>query len=162
MSLTFSLFFWKIGIASISLCHYEDQMRKLAESTYLQCLALNKWDMYFVGFFFFWSSPEDMLIDFREHGVGGEHQCKREKHGLVASHIGPDPGLNSQLRHVPWLGIEPAILWSTGPCSNQLSPTSQGRLLTFSRKEQLPNLFVFPWSLCFLICKTEILILPVS
>ena len=37
-----------------------------------------------------------------------------EKHQLVASHTHPNRGPNLHLRHVPWLGIKPAIFHSVG------------------------------------------------
>ena len=40
----------------------------------------------------------------------------REKHQSVASHIHSNRGPNLQPRRVPWLGTEPATLWSTEQC----------------------------------------------
>ena len=46
----------------------------------------------------------------------------REKHWSVASHMGPNRGLNPQLSVAQtWLGIKPATFWCTRWRSNQLS-----------------------------------------
>ena len=68
--------------------------------------------------FFFKSSLEDMLIDFRERGREGGREG--EKHAWVASPMCPDQGpliyhptnwgLKQQPRYVPWLGIKPMTL----------------------------------------------------
>ena len=92
-----------------------------------------------------------MLIDFRERGGEGEGKGNihaREKYWKVASPTCPSWGLNLQPRHVPWLGIKPTTFWFTGPCSNQLSHTSQGCSFTFVKPNQfLRNLFLVSWEL---------------
>ena len=52
---------------------------------------------------------------------GEKHQCERETLISCLLYM-PDRELNLQLRHVPWLGIEPTNFWF----SKQLSYTSQG------------------------------------
>ena len=87
---------------------------------------------------FFLSSPEDMLIDFRERvregerGREGERErnidvrekdwCERETSiGYLLYMWRP----NLQCRHVPWPGIEPASFQFMEQHSNQLSHTSE-------------------------------------
>ena len=63
-----------------------------------------------------------MFIDFREKREGRERSIDvTETHQLVASLTRPNGELNSQPRHVPWLGIEPPAFWCMGRHSNQLS-----------------------------------------
>ena len=55
-----------------------------------------------------------IYLFFPERGREGE----REKHQCVpAPRHAPNWGPGPQLRHVPWLGIEPATLWFTSPRS---------------------------------------------
>ena len=64
---------------------------------------------------------------------GGERRCAREKETQTEGNIDwlppytPYQGPNSQPRHVPPPGIEPATFWCMGRRSNQLSHTSLGR-----------------------------------
>lgn len=48
-----------------------------------------------------------------------KHWC--EKHWIVASHIHPDQGSNSQQGYVPWLGIKSATFQCMGWHFNQMS-----------------------------------------
>ena len=54
----------------------------------------------------------------------------KEKHQLVASLMCPDWGLNPQPRHVPWPGLKPMTFQFIGQCPNQLSHTSQGKVIS--------------------------------
>ena len=65
----------------------------------------------------------------REREKRGERNIDvREKHRLVASCMHPNHGLNPQLRHVPWLGIEPANFGCTGQRSKQLSHLAKAEM----------------------------------
>ena len=77
-------------------------------------------------------SSENMLIDV-ERGKGREREREKnidvkERHWSIASHTHDDQGLNSQLRHVPWLGIEPLTFWFMRWYHKQLSHTIQGKI----------------------------------
>ena len=94
------------------------------------CLCLFSWRYFNLYLFNFLkkSSSKDMVTDFRE-GEGKEREG--DKHWWVASHMSPNWQLNPQPRHVPSLGIEPAIFWFIGQCSNQLSCTSQSLIYIY-------------------------------
>ena len=83
------------------------------------------------------SSPEDMLIDFRDRVREGGREGNihvRDKHQLVVSCMYPNQGSNLQPGHVSRLGIEHATFWFTRHCSNQLSHTSQSCVLFIAMK----------------------------
>ena len=84
-------------------------------------------------YFLFFLTQGYIFIDLeREEGVGrGErkggrerqtdrYQCERERSIGCPPYV-PNWGLNPQSRYVSWLGIELAMFWCTGQCSNQLS-----------------------------------------
>ena len=52
---------------------------------------------------------------FLERGEGREKERERNINGCLFH--APDQGPGPQPRHVPWLGIEPVILWFAGPHS---------------------------------------------
>ena len=53
------------------------------------------------------------LLNFRQRGREGEREGEEHQHCGCLSHT-PHLGPGLQLRHVPWLGIEPATLWFPG------------------------------------------------
>ena len=80
------------------------------------------------------SSPQDILIDFRERGrnrerrrCGGDTERQRESNIYVREIFircppyTPDRGRNPQPRYVPWPGMEPTTFRCSGWHSNQLS-----------------------------------------
>ena len=69
----------------------------------------------------------------------------REKHQSVASGMYLNQGLNPQPRHVPWLGIKPTALPSTGGCSNQQSHTGQSGYDSLTETNTITV-----WTLCLL------------
>ena len=75
------------------------------------------------GFFYLCDNSDDMLIfkshffkDFISLFLEGRGERNRERETSVCGCLSCTPcwGPGPQSRHVPWLGIEPAILWFTG------------------------------------------------
>ena len=92
----------------------------------------NLWNMGFIflPFNIFLASPKDMLIDLRQGERKGEREEKYRREWETSIGCLPHTlllGLDPELRHVPWLGIEPASFWFTRGCSDQQSHTSQNK-----------------------------------
>ena len=92
---------------------------------YTVCLQGTLFLMLFFLFFFL----RFYLFIFRERGKEGERERETSMYDSLS--LGPQrrPGL--QPRHVPWLGIEPAILWFTARAQ--------------STELHQPGLFLFDW-----------------
>ena len=101
---------------------------------YLLLVKSSRFSTLVTSWYLFFSSPEDIFINFRERrGAGGrktetERQRERNMDGLVASHTCPYRESNPQVRHVPQLGIKPTTLWCTGQRSNQLRHLARSAL----------------------------------
>ena len=65
----------------------------------------------------------------------------RKKYQLIASYTHPDHwlGLNLQLTHMPWPGIEPASLWFAGWCPTNWATRVRAVSCTFE-SSALPSL----------------------
>ena len=92
-------------------------------------------------------------IYYRKRGVEERERERgihmREQHGLVASHMCSDWGLNPQPRHVPWLGIKPSAFWYMGRCSlKSTEPSGEDFLdlsITLEAVQILPSSNTIPW-----------------
>ena len=60
---------------------------------------------------------KDFIYLFLGRGEGKEKERERETSMCGCLSLTPYWGPGPQTRHVPRLGIEPATLWFTGPCS---------------------------------------------
>ena len=98
----------------ISLYSHKKQIAKLWSFLFWQVFSY--FNVYFLKEFIYFLDRGEGRKKERERNINASHvPCTRE------------PGL--QLRHVPWLGIELATLWSV---FNPLSHTSQGLNVYFS------------------------------
>ena len=91
--------------------------------------------IYWLNYYPFLPSPEDVLIDLRERGREGDgkgekHLCERQTSISFLWHT-PWLGTKPRPRHVSWPGIKLATFRFQGWCSNQLSHTSQGYWLNY-------------------------------
>ena len=101
------------------------------------------------------------LFIFRERGRQGEKH--RYARGTAISHLSHTPtwGPSPQPRHVPWLGIEPVILWSAGRHSiHWATPGRAILVIILSEQNKMwlvksyhTYLYTYPYAMCIYFTK---------